>query len=51
MKGPIFIKENGEFKLAECCFDCGFCSAEREDCILPDCLFISVVPNEDEESE
>lgn len=51
MKGPIFVKDGkGGFELAECCKDCGFCSVEHQDCILPKCLFINVI-EEDEENE
>ena len=31
MKGPLFRKENGEFKLIDCCSDCAFATyGEKE---------------------
>ena len=36
MMGPFFVKENGEYKLAECCEDCAF--GDEHDCFLNECI-------------
>jgi hypothetical protein len=47
MMGPFFVKENGKYKLAECCENCAF--GDEHDCFLNEC--IAFVGQIDEDSE
>lgn len=51
MKGPFFVKSEGQFVLTEQCRECAFCSNEDETCILSECFINFGVDHEEEETE
>lgn len=49
MKGPFFVKENGEMKLAGFCKECAF--GDETGCVFDDCCVVSNFGKFDEEKE
>lgn len=49
VKGPLFVKKDGEFELAECCKECAF--GDEAGCLLNPCIYFDFPREEEDESQ